>query len=121
MPEGVTYKVPWNIILGYELEIRREACKKVLEDNLTFAVAIENACRDTYLRDVHLVAPTTLASSTSSPGGSKRAYSPDNDKGKGRGGKSKSQKKGAKTGGSKSGKLAEFEGNPQKLKNRFNK
>eukprot|EP00973_Karenia_brevis_P052090 7235417-Karenia_brevis.AAC.1 len=54
MPEGVAYRVPWSIVLGYELEIRREACKKVLEDKVTFASAIDTACKDTYLRDVYL-------------------------------------------------------------------
>eukprot|EP00973_Karenia_brevis_P028726 3961880-Karenia_brevis.AAC.1 len=96
MPEGVSYRVPWTIILGYELEIRREACKRVLEDNVTFASAIDTACKDTYLRDVYLVAPTTLSSSTGQSGGSKRARSPDNDKGGAKNGKGKSKKKGNK-------------------------
>eukprot|EP00973_Karenia_brevis_P019752 2707955-Karenia_brevis.AAC.1 len=94
MPEGVAYRVPWNIILGYEPKVRREACKNALEDNVTRAAAIGIAYRDTYLCDVHFAAPATWSSSASGSGGSKRADSPNNEKGRGRGGKGKSPKKG---------------------------
>eukprot|EP00973_Karenia_brevis_P023823 3286011-Karenia_brevis.AAC.1 len=94
MLQGVAYRVPWNIILGYELKVRREACKNALEDNVTLAAAIGIAYRDTYLCDVHLAAPATWSSSASGSGGSKGADGPNNEKGRGRGGKGKSPKKG---------------------------
>eukprot|EP00973_Karenia_brevis_P064976 9023335-Karenia_brevis.AAC.1 len=69
MPESSGYHLPWSILLAYELELRREAYRKVAEERITIAVALDAACRDTYLRDVHLVAPATLASATVTGGG----------------------------------------------------
>eukprot|EP00973_Karenia_brevis_P022994 3167762-Karenia_brevis.AAC.1 len=66
MPESSGYRLPWSILLAYELELRREAYRKVTDERITIAVALDRACRDTYLRDVHLIAPATLASATAS-------------------------------------------------------
>eukprot|EP00973_Karenia_brevis_P031622 4361014-Karenia_brevis.AAC.1 len=82
--------------LGFELEIRHEACQKIREDNVTSVSAINTDCKDTYLRDVYLVAPTTWSSSVQQSGGSKRARSPDNDSGGAKEDKGKSEKKGNK-------------------------
>eukprot|EP00973_Karenia_brevis_P034465 4753199-Karenia_brevis.AAC.1 len=60
-PENSGYHLPWSILLAYELEIRREAYRRVAEDRTTIAIALAAACKDTYLRDAHLVAPATLA------------------------------------------------------------
>eukprot|EP00973_Karenia_brevis_P022894 3152001-Karenia_brevis.AAC.1 len=128
LPESSSYRLPWNIVLTYELELRREAFKRINDEGLTMGDALTAVCRDTYLRDVHLVAPATLAaasahstSSGASGGGAKRQRSrtPNRPGGKGRGGK--------KGGGSPKGggkgmkKLSEIELNAQKLKSRFNK
>eukprot|EP00973_Karenia_brevis_P063766 8864482-Karenia_brevis.AAC.1 len=49
MHEGITYRLPWSIVLSYELELRRDACRKVTEEGMTFAKAMEESCRDTYI------------------------------------------------------------------------
>eukprot|EP00973_Karenia_brevis_P008777 1185998-Karenia_brevis.AAC.1 len=54
LPEGSNYHLPWSIVLAYELEIRRDAYRRVCEDRITIAVALEEACKDAYLRDIHL-------------------------------------------------------------------
>eukprot|EP00973_Karenia_brevis_P013554 1840867-Karenia_brevis.AAC.1 len=54
LPEGLGYHLPWSIVLAYELEIRRDAYRRVSEDRTTIALALEATRKDTYLRDIHL-------------------------------------------------------------------
>eukprot|EP00973_Karenia_brevis_P085960 11921968-Karenia_brevis.AAC.1 len=46
MPESSGYRLPWSILLAYELELRREAYRKVTDERITIAVALDRACRD---------------------------------------------------------------------------
>ena len=60
-PESGQFMLPWNLVITYDLEIRREVCRKINDEGLTMGSALTLACRDTYLRDVYLIAPATLA------------------------------------------------------------
>eukprot|EP00973_Karenia_brevis_P002749 374577-Karenia_brevis.AAC.1 len=71
---------------------------------LTFVMSILSLLRLCLLQQVSLVEPRGPTAWTMTEG-------------KGKGGKSQSYKKGAKAGGTKSGKLTAFEADPQKLKN----
>eukprot|EP00973_Karenia_brevis_P086231 11958861-Karenia_brevis.AAC.1 len=130
LPESSNYRLPWNIVLTYELELRREAFKRINDEGTSMGDALTAVCRDTYLRDVHLVAPATLAAASAHAsgsgasaggGGSKRQRSRTPNRPGGRG---KGNKKGGaspKGGGKGKKKLSEMELNVQKLKSRFNK
>eukprot|EP00973_Karenia_brevis_P047763 6630263-Karenia_brevis.AAC.1 len=70
LPESSQYRLPWNIVLTYELELRREAFKRINDECITMGDALKAVCRDTYLRDVYLVASATLAAASAHSAGS---------------------------------------------------
>eukprot|EP00973_Karenia_brevis_P024547 3385752-Karenia_brevis.AAC.1 len=51
-------------------EVRRNIFRKVNEGGIALATALAHACKDAFIRDVHLVALTTLAAAASTQSGS---------------------------------------------------
>ena len=63
---GRTHHPPWQLILAYELEVRRRACEMVV-DGSTLASALAEVCKDAGHRERYFLAPFTLGAASPSP------------------------------------------------------
>eukprot|EP00973_Karenia_brevis_P019545 2681017-Karenia_brevis.AAC.1 len=54
MPENSGYHLPWSILLAYELEIRRDAYRRVAEERTTISIALEAPRDDIWQRRLQL-------------------------------------------------------------------
>jgi len=103
---GVEYSPSWEIVLSYEHQLRKLACKKVLFEDKDIATALNESLQDLQVKERYFITPLAVsaASSSSSSGGPSRAKAGDwrsepydsgkgakNRKGDGKGGKSKSK------------------------------
>ena len=78
--EGRTIASPnWNLVISYEMAIRKRAYKFIYEDGQSFPEALKQAWYDTLTKDRHFTTPLAIAAATGSrkvdiSGGGKRAY-----------------------------------------------
>ena len=73
---------PWNLLLSYELEIRRKAMSMVTDLGTPFAKALKEAYENPIVKERYFTTPLALATTVRS---GKRAFDQvDNDGGKGR-------------------------------------
>ena len=78
--EGRTIASPnWNLVISYEMAIRKRAYKYIYEDGTCFPDALKQAWYDTLTKDRHFTTPLAIAAATGSKrvdvtGGGKRAY-----------------------------------------------
>jgi len=104
-------KAPWSIVLTYEYQVRKTACRFIMFDNMDISTAMDAARRDIDTKEQHFSTPTALSVSLSKPASTKRLWPdappPDNPfskvgkhakgdghKGKGKGRKGKDSKGG---------------------------
>ena len=57
---------PWNVVLSYEFQIRKEACRRVLYNGATFGGALKDARESPTLRERYFSTPTNCAAAVAS-------------------------------------------------------
>ena len=57
----VKVKPPWNVVLTYEYQIRKEACRLVLFDGATLGMAMKTARESTSVKEKYFSTPTNCA------------------------------------------------------------
>lgn len=60
---GFTVTVPWDVVLSYEFQIRKQACRLVMFDNLDIASALLKARKDTEVKEKYFSTPVSLYAS----------------------------------------------------------
>ena len=89
--QGQEFGCSWEILLNYEFQIRKLACKKVLYEDKDVATALEEAMADLQIKEKHFITPMALMAAAT--GGGKTVeprshprplpYPPKGGKGKG--------------------------------------
>ena len=69
--QGLSIKATWETVLGYDMAMRKAACRLVLYNGLDFAAALTLAMEDLTCRTRYFITPTALLSSSKS-----RAHTP---------------------------------------------
>ena len=100
---------PWQVVLGYEFQVRKTACRLIMFDGLDIAAAMRAARKDMETKEKHFSTPTALAATRGVKrpadgmgGATSSDWAPAaKKKGSSKGGKG--QGKGSSKGGDKSG------------------
>ena len=111
-----TIRPPWSVILAYEFQVRKTACKMVMFDNKDFMTAMSDARHCLETKEQHFSTPTAMSLSLARAA-PKRAWQdqPANDVRPPKGGKA-----GGKKGGQpKGGQAADRGKGKAKQKNKF--
>ena len=111
-----TIRPPWSVILAYEFQVRKTACKMVMFDNKDFMTAMSDARHCLETKEQHFSTPTAMSLSLARAA-PKRAWQdqPANDVRPPKGGKA-----GGKKGGQpKGGQAADRGKGKGKQKNKF--
>ena len=97
---------PWNIVLNYEYQVRKEACRRIMFEGDSLEEAMKKARRCPEVKERHFSTPTAMAAAVSRPAqqvGNKRAFE-ELSGGKGSKGSKGSKGEGGKGGGKDAGK-----------------
>lgn len=60
---GFTVTVPWDVVLSYEFQIRKQACRLVMFENMDIATALVKARKDTEVKEKYFSTPVSLFAS----------------------------------------------------------
>lgn len=88
---------PWQVVLSYEFQVRKQACRYIMFENLDISAAMLKARKCTETKEKYFSTPVALSAAVSR--GTKRPAEPltADERGKGKG-KSKGKAKGANKG-----------------------
>ena len=107
---------PWAVVLNYEFQIRKEACRLIMFQGQTLADSMLQARQSPEIKERHFSTPTAMAAACNkvpnSPGSSyKRPFDELSNSGK----SGKGNKASGKGGGAKGGKPSAKKGNNTKI------
>jgi hypothetical protein len=64
---ALTVKATWATVLGYELAMRKFACKAILYEGMTFVEAMNAAMKDLSIKERYFITPTAMQGCRGSP------------------------------------------------------
>lgn len=101
---------PWTVLLRYEQQVRKEAYKQVLRQNRRIRETLEEAMRNSEIKEVHFISPVALSMASVSP---KQTVAGSSNLQNGPGAESEApvkwQKRGDKGKGRSKGKTGKFD------------
>jgi hypothetical protein len=68
--QGAEQKPSWEIVLNYEYQIRKAACKKVLYEDLDLATALQQAMVDLEVKERYFITPLAVSAAFAAQGSS---------------------------------------------------
>ena len=72
--QGQDYGVSWEVVLNYEFQMRKLACRKVLYEDKDIATALEEAMTDLQVKEQFFITPMAVGVAASSASSSRQGY-----------------------------------------------
>ena len=107
---GGEWRPPWSAVMHFELKLRRECCRLIMEDGQSMDAALSLVQKDMRLKDLHFVTPLALSAMETPRKFSKGSQKGSRDVLHPKGGKHKGDSKGDAKGKSKVNMVSHWRG-----------